>query len=399
MYFSIIITILFCKRFTKGGNEVKIVISPDSFKGSLSAVEVAQAMAAGIRAFDQSIETLIMPVADGGEGTLESLISATKGRTVSVVVKDPLGREIVADYGILGDEETCVIEMAKASGLTLLSNEERNPLFATSYGTGEFIKHALDGGFRKFIVGIGGSATNDGGAGMLKALGMKFQTHDGQDIETGGGALDQLAHIDQTEFDPRIADSKFIIACDVDNPFIGSNGASHIFGPQKGASEQIVSILDQNLKTLADVIERTYGVSIHHRQGAGAAGGLGGAFQAFFPLTMKPGIEVVMEAIGFLSNIKNADLVVTGEGSSDEQTLSGKAPYGVAKVAREHGIPVMLLSGYLEPSSEKSLSSYFDVLGSVVNETVSKSESMENAAHYIEIRMKQMILDYEQMKK
>ncbi|HLG26305.1 MAG TPA: glycerate kinase, partial [Paenisporosarcina sp.] len=231
---------------------MKIVISPDSFKGSLSAVEVAQAMAAGIRAFDQSIETLIIPVADGGEGTLESLISATKGRTVSVVVQDPLEREIAADYGILGDEKTCVIEMAKASGLTLLHSDERNPLIATSYGTGELIKHALDAGFRKFIIGIGGSATNDGGAGMLKALGMKFQTHDGQDIDTGGGALSKLAHIDQTEFDPRIVDSEFIIACDVDNPFIGINGASHVFGPQKGATEHLVSILDQNLKTLAD---------------------------------------------------------------------------------------------------------------------------------------------------
>ena len=380
-------------------NEVKIVISPDSFKGSLAADEVAQAMAAGIRALDQSIETLILPVADGGEGTLESLMSATNGRLVTVVVQDPLERKISADYGILGDEETCVIEMAKASGLTLLHREERNPLYATSYGTGELIKHALDAGFRKFIVGIGGSATNDGGVGMLKALGMKFLNCDGADLGTGGGALDQLSHIDMSEFDPRIEDSKFIIACDVDNPFIGTNGASHIFGPQKGATESIVSILDQNLKTLADVIERTYGVSIHHRQGAGAAGGLGGAFQAFFPLTMKPGIEVVMEAIGFREQIKNADLVITGEGRSDEQTLSGKAPYGVAKVAREHGIPVMLLSGYLEPLSKKRLSSYFDVIGSVVNERVTQRESMEDPALFLKIQMYQMILSYVQMKK
>jgi glycerate kinase len=380
-------------------NEVKIVISPDSFKGSLAADEVAQAMAAGIRAFDQSIETLILPVADGGEGTLESLISATNGRLVTVVVQDPLERKISADYGILGDEETCVIEMAKASGLTLLQREERNPLYATSYGTGELIRHALDAGFRKFIVGIGGSATNDGGVGMLKALGMKFLNCDGADLGTGGGALDQLSHIDMSEFDPRIEDSKFIIACDVDNPFIGTNGASHIFGPQKGATESIVSILDQNLKTLANVIERTYGVSIHHRQGAGAAGGLGGAFQAFFPLTMKPGIEVVMEAIGFPEQIKNADLVITGEGRSDEQTLSGKAPYGVAKVAREHGIPVMLLSGQLEPSSKKRLSSYFDVIGSVVNEKVTQRESMEDPALFLKIQMYQMILSYAQMKK
>lgn len=378
---------------------MKIVISPDSFKGSLAAEEVAQAMAAGIQAFDQSIETLILPVADGGEGTLESLISATNGKLVPVVVQDPLERKISANYGILGDQETCVIEMAKASGITLLQREERNALYTTSYGTGELIKHALDAGFRKFIVGIGGSATNDGGVGMLKALGMKFLNSDGANLGSGGGALDQLSHIDMSGFDPRIKDSKFIIACDVDNPFIGANGASHIFGPQKGATDSDVSLLDRNLKTLADVIERTYGVSIHHRQGAGAAGGLGGAFQAFFPLSMKPGIEVVMEAIGFHEQIKHADLVITGEGRSDEQTLSGKAPYGVAKVAREHGIPVMLLSGYLEPSSKDRLSSYFDVLGSVVNEYVTQRESMENPAHYLKIQMQQMIVSYEQMKK
>lgn len=378
---------------------MKIVISPDSFKGSLSADEVAEAMAAGIRAFDQSIETLLLPVADGGEGTLESLISATDGKLVPVVVQDPLERTISANYGILGDQQTCVIEMAKASGLTLLHSEERNALSTTSYGTGELIKHALDAGFRKFIVGIGGSATNDGGVGMLKALGMKFLNYDGASLGSGGGALDQLSHIDMADFDPRIKDSKFTIACDVDNPFIGLNGASHIFGPQKGATESDVSILDQNLKRLADVIEHTNGISIHHRQGAGAAGGLGGSFQAFFPITMKPGIEVVMEAIGFHEQMKNADLVITGEGKSDEQTLSGKAPYGVAKVARELGIPVMLLSGYLEPSSKKSLSSYFDVLGSVVNEHVTQRESMENPAHFLKLQMQQMIVSYEQMKK
>ncbi len=377
---------------------MKIVISPDSFKGSLSAIEVAQAMSVGIRAFDHSIETLILPVADGGEGTLESLINSTNGRFVSVVVQDPLERKISADYGILGDEETCVIEMAKASGLTLLHREERNPLNATSYGTGELIKHALDAGFRKFIVGIGGSATNDGGVGMLKALGMKFLNSHGADLGPGGGVLNHLSHIDISEFDSRIKESTFIIASDVDNPFIGTNGASYIFGPQKGATKSIVSILDQNLKTLADVIELTYKVSIHHRQGAGAAGGVGGAFQAFFPHTMKPGIEVVMEAIGFHEQIKNADLVITGEGRSDEQTLAGKAPYGVAKVAREHGIPVMLLSGYLEPSGIKNLSLYFDMLGSVVNEKVTHRESMEDPALFLKIQMYQMIVSYVQMK-
>lgn len=378
---------------------MKIVISPDSFKGSLSAVEVAQAMVAGIRAFDQSIETLILPVADGGEGTLESLISATKGRTVSVIVQDPFERKISAEYGVLGDEETCVIEMAKASGITLLHTEERNPLIATSFGTGELIKHALDAGFRKFIVGIGGSATNDGGMGMLKALGMKFQSQKGEDLATGGGALRNLAYIDLADFDSRIKESEFIIACDVDNPFIGPNGASFVFGPQKGATEKMVSLLDHNLKIFADVIEQTSGISIHHRQGAGAAGGLGGAIQAFFPYIMKPGIEVVMEAVEFRERTINADLIITGEGRSDEQTLSGKAPYGVAKLARELGIPVMLLSGYITPSSKKCLTPYFDMIESVVNDVVSQKESMEHAAHYIKIQMHQMISSYIELKK
>ncbi|MFX3673396.1 MAG: glycerate kinase [Paenisporosarcina sp.] len=378
---------------------MKIIISPDSFKGSLSAVEVAQAMASGIGAFDQSIETLMLPVADGGEGTLESLISATNGKMVSVVVHDPLKRKISAEYGILGDGETCVIEMARATGLTLLHKEERNPLCATSFGTGELIKHALDGGFRKFIVGIGGSATNDGGTGMLNALGMKFHNQSGEELDAGGGALHALVHIDSSTFDRRISESEFIIASDVNNPFIGPNGASFVFGPQKGATEEIVSFLDQSLKTFADVIEHTYGVSIHSREGAGAAGGMGGAFQAFFPCKMKPGIEVVMEAMDFREHVKDAHLVITGEGRSDDQTLSGKAPFGIAKVAREYGIPVMLLSGLLEPSSKERLTQHFDVLASVVNESVPQRESIKNAAYYLSISMQQTIENYCKNKK
>ncbi|WP_075618750.1 glycerate kinase [Paenisporosarcina indica] len=376
---------------------MKIVISPDSFKGSLSAVEAAQAMAAGIRALDLSIETLLLPVADGGEGTLDSLISATQGKTVSVIVSDPLERKIFAEYGILGDGETCVIEMAKASGLMLLKTEERNPLCATSYGTGELILHALDKGFRKFIVGIGGSATNDGGTGMLKALGMKFLNLHGEEIMPGGGALQNLVLIDQSQFDSRLAESEFIIASDVDNPFVGPNGASFVFGPQKGATEEMVAVLDRNLNILADVIERTAETSIHNREGAGAAGGMGGAFQSFFPSKMKPGIQVVMEAMAFRDCIHNVDLIITGEGKSDSQTLSGKAPFGIAKVAKDNNVPVLLISGSVSIHSKQQLARYFHSITSVVDEEISPQDSMENAEYYLKIKTQEAVLNYLQI--
>jgi glycerate kinase len=373
---------------------VKIVISPDSFKGSMSALEAARAMAAGIRALDPSIETLILPVADGGEGTLDSLIGTTDGKIVSINVLDPLGRNITSEYGILGDGKTCVIEMAKASGLMLLNTEERNPLCATSYGTGELILHALDNGFRKFIVGIGGSATNDGGTGMLKALGMKFLNNHGEELVSGGGALQELAQIDLSQFDPRIAESEFIIASDVDNPFIGPNGASYIFGPQKGATEKMVAILDRNLYILAEVIELTIKKSIHNMKGAGAAGGMGGAFQSFFPSTMKPGIQVVMDAIAFHDCISNADLIITGEGKSDLQTLSGKAPFGIAKVAKEKNIPILLISGCVSNHSEQELAKHFHSITSVVDKKISPKDSMENAEHYLEMKTQETVLNY-----
>ena len=301
---------------------MKIVVSPDSFKGSLTATEAGQVIVRSIKEFDSKIETVLLPVADGGEGTLEPLISATEGKRVYVEVKDPLGRSIKAEYGILGDGETCVIEMAKASGLTLLLDHERNPLIASTFGTGELIRHALDEGYRKFVIGIGGSATNDGGTGMLRALGMKFRNEVGEEISQGAGSLQSLHEIDDTEFDVRIADSHFVIACDVDNPFIGSNGATAIFGPQKGVTPEQVVYIDKNLANLANKIESLTGIALHDRPGAGAAGGLGGAFLAFFPVTLKPGIEVVLEAINFHQQIEHADFIITGEGKSDLQPLA-----------------------------------------------------------------------------
>ncbi|TQR21311.1 glycerate kinase [Psychrobacillus vulpis] len=368
---------------------MKIIVSPDSFKGSLSAIEAAQEIAAGIKEIDPTIETVLLPVADGGEGTLESLVIATNGQTIYVDVQDPIGRTIRVEYGVLGDGETCVIEMAKASGLTLLKENEKNPLIASTFGTGELIRHALDSGYRKFVVGIGGSATNDGGTGMLQALGMKFQNEDGLEIEKGAESLKDLVEIDATGFDKRIRDSHFVIACDVDNPFVGPEGATAIFGPQKGVTADWVEKLDKNLFNLANKVESLTGISLHNQPGAGAAGGLGGAFLAFFPIELKPGIEVVMEAINFHQQLIEADFIFTGEGKSDLQTLSGKAPIGIANAAKKHGIPVILISGNIELESISQLSTYFYQLASVSNGVITKEESIRNAAHYLRERTKE----------
>ena len=368
---------------------MKIVVSPDSFKGSLTATEAGQVIVRSIKEFDSTIETVLLPVADGGEGTLEPLISATMGKLVFVEVNDPIGRSIRVEYGILGDGETCVIEMAKASGLTLLLEHERNPLIASTFGTGELIRHALDEGYRKFVIGIGGSATNDGGTGMLRALGMKFRNEVGEEISQGAESLQSLHEIDATEFDLRIADAHFVIACDVDNPFIGPNGATAIFGPQKGVTPEQVESLDRNLANLANKIESLTGITLHNRPGAGAAGGLGGAFLAFFPVTLKPGIEVIMEAVNFHQEIEHADYIITGEGKSDLQTLSGKAPIGIASVAKAKNIPVILISGLIASDSILTLSSHFDLLVSITDDSVSQQESIENAEHYLGIRTKE----------
>ena len=378
-----------CKRFNRRREYMKIVISPDSYKGSLSATEVARAVSNAIHEVDPSIETVLLPVADGGEGTLEPLVIATGGTFVTATVQDPLGKQIEAVYGVLGDKETCVIEMARASGLTLLSQDERNPLKTSTFGTGELIRHALDQGFRKFIVGIGGSATNDGGAGMLRALGVEFRNKVKEEIQAGGGSLVNLEEIDISRMDKRIQSSQFILACDVDNPLLGKNGATAVFGPQKGVTPQMEDQLENGLKNLANKIAEVKGIRVHQMPGAGAAGGLGGAFLALFPVQLKPGIEVVMEAIQFEKSLEDADLVITGEGKTDRQTLSGKAPMGVAVAANKRGIPVILLSGFIEKESKVDLSTYFSKLVSIVDHSVSMEESLKDPVHYLTVRTKE----------
>ena len=394
MYFKSIITIITCKRFNKEMYFLKIIVAPDSFKGSLTAIQAAQAMAAGIADYDSTIRTVLLPAADGGEGTMSSLIGATDGRLITVDVQDPLGRVIEASYGVLGDKETCVIEIAEASGLLLLAENELNPLVASSFGTGELILHALNSGYRKFIIGLGGSATNDGGAGMLQALGMKFMDKEDKALSPGGGFLSELEKIDTTVFDERISECQFIIACDVENPFVGPSGASFVFGPQKGATLEMVELLDANLLKFADLVEKMTGHSLHHKEGAGAAGGAGGAFQAFFPAETKQGIDVVLEAISFEKHLKDTDIIFTGEGKSDVQTLSGKTPFGIATAAHRARKPVILISGAIDEESRALLSPLFTELYAIADGTVSTEESIEKAFHYLQLKTKQAIGEY-----
>ena len=376
------------------GYTLKILLAPDSFKGSLTAVEAAQAMAEGIRDVDPTIETVMFPAADGGEGTMSSLVSATDGRIVSVVVQDPLGRQVKASYGVLGDGETCIIEIAEASGLMLLTEEERNPLITSTFGTGQLIVHALDAGLRKFIIGLGGSATNDGGAGLLQALGMKLMDANGAELPQGGGLLGGLHAVDPTNFDERISESYFLIACDVENPLVGPKGASTIFGPQKGASHEMVVVLDTNLAKFASVIEELTGTSLHEKKGAGAAGGAGGAFQAFFPGEMKRGIEVVLEEISFAEHIADANLILTGEGKTDSQTLSGKTPFGVAEAANREDKPIILISGAIDEESRELLARLFTEIHAVADGTISSKESIDHAGYYLRLKTKEVMENY-----
>jgi len=373
---------------------MKVIISPDSFKGTLSAVEVAKSIQKGILDVDQSIETIILPVADGGEGTLDSLIASTGGQYFTVDVLDPIGRVIQAQYGVLGDKVTCVIEMAQASGIMLLQDDEKNPEFATSYGTGQLIKAALDRGFRKFIIGIGGSATNDAGIGMLKALGVRFTKEDGSDLENGISNLFQLAAINVSGLDARLADALFTIACDVDNPFIGERGATAVFGPQKGVQEYQVEHFDNCLKHFANIVERQFSIRLHDYKGAGAAGGMGGALIAFLKGNFHAGIDIVIDAVQLQGHLADAQLVITGEGKSDLQTLHGKAPLGVAKVAELAQVDAVLLSGGIDIKARPTLQKYFSVVESLVDEEITTQQAMQEPARFIRLKTKRIIERY-----
>ncbi|HEY8889917.1 MAG TPA: glycerate kinase [Clostridium sp.] len=357
---------------------MKFVIAPDSFKGSLSAQEVADSLEQGIKKVFGEATVVKVPMADGGEGTVQSLVDGTSGEIIKVKVKDPLMREIDSFYGILGDGKTAVIEMAAASGLPLLSKEERNPIIATTYGTGELIKHALSRGCRNIIIGIGGSATNDGGAGMVQALGVRLTDENGKELSFGGGELHKLHKIDISGIDFRIRECTITVACDVDNPLCGPKGAAYVFGSQKGADKKTIEILDKNLINYAKVIKNDLNIDILDVPGAGAAGGLGGALIAFLNAKLKRGIDIVIDATGLEDKIKDADLVITGEGMIDFQTAFGKTPFGVAKVAKKYGIPVIAIAGGIGREAETLYEKGFDSIFSIVEGPISLEEAMAN---------------------
>ncbi|WP_291259854.1 glycerate kinase [Fusobacterium sp.] len=324
---------------------MKIILAPDSFKESMTAKEACEVIERGMKKIIPDLECISVPMADGGEGTTQSLVDATGGEFYTQRVLGPLGESVEARFGILGDGKTAILEMAAASGLELVPKEKRDATVTTTYGTGELIRAALDKNVETILIGIGGSATNDGGAGMIQALGGKLLDSCGKEIGFGGGQLSNLSKIDLSNLDKRLEKTKIIVACDVQNPLTGVSGASHIFGKQKGANEEQRELLDKNLKHYAEIIRRDVGKDVENIPGAGAAGGLGAGLMAFLSAELKKGIEIVIEYSKLEEKMQGADLVITGEGSIDAQTRFGKTPYGVAMTAKKYGIPVIALAG------------------------------------------------------
>jgi glycerate kinase len=362
---------------------VHVVVAPDSYKGSLSAIDVANAMERGIISIFPDAKVIKVPIADGGEGTVEALVTATGGCMMYNKVMGPLENTVEACWGILGDNETAVIEMAAASGLPLISKEKRNPRITTTYGTGQLIKAALDQGIRKLVIGIGGSATNDGGVGMAKALGVKFLDGSKNELPNGGAALKRLVEIDIRGIDPRIAETTILVACDVDNPLCGPRGASAVYGPQKGATPAMVEELDQVLKHYGEIAKQATKRDVAEVPGAGAAGGLGAGLMFFTSSQLRPGVEIVLEATNFEEKVKQADFVITGEGCTDFQTAHGKAPVGVAKIAQKYNAPTLCLSGGLGRGSEDVLQQGIGGLMSIVPRPMTLDECMDCAEELV----------------
>ncbi len=360
---------------------MKICIAMDSFKECMTALEACNAVKDGFEeVFGNELETVIVPMADGGEGTVQSLVDSSMGEILVAEVANPLFKKVNAKFGILGDKKTAVIEMATASGLELISKNERNPLKTTTFGTGELIKKALDLGVENIILGIGGSATNDGGVGMATALGVKFLDSNGEKIIPCGGELGKIHSIDISGIDSRIKNTKFIVACDVTNPLTGEKGASNVFGRQKGATEEMVNVLDENLKHYAGVVKETLGVDIEFVEGAGAAGGLGGGSIAFLNGELKRGIEIVIEFANLDEKVKDVDLIITGEGRVDFQTQYGKTPVGVALTGKKYGKKVIALAGSIGDGYEAVYDKGIDAVFSITNKVCTLEEALEGGS-------------------
>ncbi len=374
-----------------GINMDKILIAPDSFKGNLTALEVAENIERGILSIISDVEVVKVPMADGGEGTVQSLVDATKGRFIYKEVTGPIGEPVRAQFGILGDGRRAVIEMATASGLPLVPYDKRDPSKTTTYGTGELIKAALDEEVEELIIGIGGSATNDAGVGMAQALGVKFLDDNGDEVGAGGGELAKIESIDMSGLDSRIEEIDIKVACDVTNPLYGPEGASCIYASQKGADLEMVKELDNNLYHFAMIVNRELNKDIQNIPGAGAAGGLGAGLVAFLGAQLKAGIEIVLEANRFTEKLEGVDLVITGEGQLDSQTINGKTPIGVARAAKEYDIPVIAIAGNIDDDVDKVLKDEIDAVFSTNQRLVSLEEAINKAPIWLQMISRQII--------
>ena len=363
---------------------MRVVVAPDKFKGSLSAPEAARAMARGVAAAVPAAAIDVVPMADGGEGTVEALVAATSGSSREAVVAGPLGEPVRARFGMLGDGHTAVLEMAAASGLALVPRDRRDPSRTSTRGTGELLLAAVEAGARRVVVGIGGSATNDGGAGLGQALGYRLLDAEGREIGPGGGALDRLAAIDASGRDPRLEGVEVAVACDVDNPLCGPRGASAVYGPQKGADPAMVAALDRNLDHLARVLERDLGVSVRDLPGAGAAGGLGAGLVAFASGRLEPGIALVIGAVGLADRLRDADLCLTGEGALDASSAFGKTPIGVARLARSLGCPTIALAGTVGEGAAAVLEQGIDAFFSICPGPITLDDALARGATLLE---------------
>ncbi len=362
---------------------MKIVIAPQEFKESLRGIEIAQAMREGVTRVWPDAQTLLVPVADGGDGTLQSLVDASDGELMTATVDDPLGRPIEAVWGALGDGRTAVIEMARSSGLALLKPEERDPLVTTTYGVGQLMSLALDAGYRHLIIGIGGSATNDGGAGMAQALGASLLDSDGKELAKGGEALANLSRIDVSGLDVRLSETKIDVACDVNNPLCGETGASAIFGPQKGADAETVAYLDNALHRYGNLLQRDLGRDVMEVPGAGAAGGLGAGLMAFTDAQLRPGADIVIDALDLDTRLEGASLVIVGEGQTDRSTIFHKAPVAVAQKAKTVGIPVIAISGSLGDGYELVHEHGIDAAFSILDCCMTLEDAMSDTAELV----------------
>lgn len=375
----------------------KVVIASDSFKGSLTSLEVAQSVAKAVKESHPLCEVVEVNVADGGEGTMDALQHTLGGRKVTLEVSDPLGRPVAASYVILDDGNTAVLEMSAASGLTLLTPEERDPSKTSTLGTGELICDAMAKGCRRFLVGIGGSATNDAGMGMLHALGYRFRDASGKELAPVGGSMIHVASIDASCRLSELSDAEFIVACDVKAPLYGPDGAAHVFAPQKGADKAMVEALDEGLRHFSSVCAEAMGYDCSTLEGSGAAGGLGYAFRQFLGARLERGVEMVLDAIHFDDMIAGADLVITGEGRVDSQTLTGKTPFGVAQRALRQGIPVVAIGGSVTLDHEQAQSAGFKDVVQITPAGMPLEEAMrpEVAAENIYQTIKSLLKKYE----